>query len=144
MTGTTILVPYHPCQVTTTHLIKIGHLQYRIHLQVPNLQLTCRDLTVWQDTRIVVPTMAARWHALLWTAGLTTDYDTIISSKHRSVFSQVQHIPPSPLVYYGSYWIEFSATWISTNSWVAHQTTHGRKLCCLNHFLVARIILTHL
>ena len=26
--------------------------------------------------------------------------------------------------------------WISPNSWVAHWTTHGGKLGCLNHFLV--------
>ena len=35
-----------------------------------------------------------------------------------------------------------SVLWISTNSWVAHRTTHGGKLDYLNHFLVARIILT--
>ena len=35
-----------------------------------------------------------------------------------------------------------SVLWISTNSWVAHRTTHGGILDYLNHFLVAPIILT--
>ena len=34
--------------------------------------------------------------------------------------------------------------WISPNSWVAHRATHGGKLGCPNHFLVARIILTYI
>ena len=34
--------------------------------------------------------------------------------------------------------------WISSNSWVAHQTTHGGKLGCPNHFWVARIIWTYI
>ena len=34
---------------------------------------------------------------------------------------------------------------ISPNSWVSHRTTHANseKLCCPNHFLVARIVLTY-
>ena len=32
----------------------------RFHLRVPDLQMSCRDLTTWQGTRIVAPTMATR------------------------------------------------------------------------------------
>ena len=39
---------------------------------------------------------------------------------------------------------KFLVLWISPNSWVAHRTTHGRKLGGPNHCLVARIILTYL
>ena len=31
----------------------------------PNLQMSCRDLTIWQGTRIIAPAMAARQHAPL-------------------------------------------------------------------------------
>ena len=34
----------------------------RWNLRVPDLQMSCRDLTLWQGTRIVV---AAEWHTLL-------------------------------------------------------------------------------
>ena len=34
--------------------------------------------------------------------------------------------------------------WMSSNSWVAHRTTHGGKLGCPNHSWVTQIILTHL
>ena len=30
--------------------------------QVPDLQMSCSDLTVWEGTRIVVPAMAASWY----------------------------------------------------------------------------------
>ena len=36
----------------------------RFHLRVPNLQMSSRDLTTWQGTRIKYPAMAARQHAL--------------------------------------------------------------------------------
>ena len=33
----------------------------RFHLRVPDLRMSCRVLTTWQGTRIVVPAIAARW-----------------------------------------------------------------------------------
>ena len=35
------------------------------HLQMTNLQMSCKDFTTWQGTRIVIPAMAARQHVLL-------------------------------------------------------------------------------
>ena len=35
----------------------------RWNLRVPDLQMSCRDLTIGQGTRIVAPTMAVRWYA---------------------------------------------------------------------------------
>ena len=62
-TGTTILVPN--LQGKSLQLIwTLG--THRFHLQVPNLQIRCRDLTAWQGTRIVVPVMAAKGHCPLY------------------------------------------------------------------------------
>ena len=60
---TTSLVPY--LQVKSLQLIWRSGIR-RFHLRVPDLQMSCRDLITWQGTRIVAPTMAARWRAPLW------------------------------------------------------------------------------
>ena len=47
----------------------------------------------------------------------------------------------SPVCTFGLLQEDRSAVlWISSNSWVVHRTTHGGKLGCPNHFLVAWII----
>ena len=49
-------------QVTATHF-KIGHRIF--HLWVPNLQMSCRELTAWQGTSMIVPVMATRVTCLI-------------------------------------------------------------------------------
>ena len=44
-------------QVTTTHWVTGIH---EFHLQVPDLQMTCRDLTIWLGVRIVARAIATR------------------------------------------------------------------------------------
>ena len=59
------LLPWYP-------IFKLKSLQFiwrlgtrRFHLRVPNLQMSCRDLTKWQDTSILVPTMPTRETCLI-------------------------------------------------------------------------------
>ena len=48
-------------QVTTTHLFWISET-LRFHPRVPNLQISCRDLTTWQGTRIASPSITTGRH----------------------------------------------------------------------------------
>ena len=56
---TTILAPY--LQVNS---LQLGHPCW--NLRVPYPQISCKDLTTWQGTRIVVRAKAIRRHALLY------------------------------------------------------------------------------
>ena len=55
ISGTIILMLYLHLKIWYTHIF---------HLQVSYLQMSCRDLTKWEGTRIIAPTMAPRWYAL--------------------------------------------------------------------------------
>ena len=61
----------------------------------------------------------------------------ISSARNHRKIHQVNHCQIKPQYM-------FSVLWISPNSWVAHQTTHGGKLGRPNHCLLARIILIYL
>ena len=63
ITGTAILVPN--LEVMSLQLIWRSGTR-RFHLCVPSLQMSYRDLTTWQGTRIVASAMAARWQAPLY------------------------------------------------------------------------------
>ena len=69
ITKTTILVPYHYYK----SLQLIGLATHRWNLQVPDLQMSCRDLTTWQGTRILVPEIATRVTYLINTIILSQD-----------------------------------------------------------------------
>ena len=55
-----ILVPY--LYVKSLHLISRSGIHW-FHLRVPDLQMSCRDLTLYHAAGIVVPGMATRQHA---------------------------------------------------------------------------------
>ena len=54
--GTLILVPY--LWIQSLQPIRRWGI-CRLHLHGPNLQIGCRDLTIWQGTRIMAQTMAS-------------------------------------------------------------------------------------
>ena len=50
--------------VRLLQLFLIKSCTHRFHLEVRNLEQSCRDLTVWSGTEMIVPAMVARQHAL--------------------------------------------------------------------------------
>ena len=67
ITGTNILLSYPLSKVTGTHLRSGAP---KSNLLVPDLRMSCRDLTTWQGTRIVAVEMATRWHYLIDTCSV--------------------------------------------------------------------------
>ena len=64
LTGTTIWCLTGVVSLRSSHCnsFKVWHLEIhlqRFHLQVSDLQISCRDLTAWLGSRIVPPGMAA-------------------------------------------------------------------------------------
>ena len=55
--GTIILVPWHPCQVTATHMKILYEL---INLSLYNLLNSWSDMATWQGTSSIVPVRVTR------------------------------------------------------------------------------------
>ena len=109
ITETTVLVPY--LEVKSLQLIWRSGTR-RFHLRVHVLQMSCRDLTTWEGTRIVDPVMATRvtcliptitpspWTVTPWSVKFTGYWTLSGSIKHslndlflltRSLLMKVNH-----------------------------------------------------
>ena len=66
ITGTTILVPYLIWRLSSLCSSFEDWSTRRWNLRVPDLQMSCRDLTIWLGTRIVAPAMIDGWPAPLY------------------------------------------------------------------------------
>ena len=61
ITAAGILVYSYHCVKSVQLIWRSG--TRRFHLRVPDLQMSCRDLTTWQGTRIVASVIVVRWNA---------------------------------------------------------------------------------
>ena len=90
--GTTVQMPY--LWVISLQLI------WRSGTWVPDLQMSCSDVTTWQGTRTVTPAMTTRWHASL-------------ERSSRWLSSSVYHTERFPCLHqwYDNNWNDLSVLW---------------------------------